>query len=51
HYPTHTMRLQLGIWDARGFPGTAKWAKGPIDRSRAPDRITATFRGVRVECS
>ncbi|KAJ7760520.1 glycoside hydrolase family 16 protein [Mycena metata] len=50
HYPTHTMRLQLGIWDASGSPGTAKWAKGPIDWSRTPDRITATFRSVRVEC-
>ncbi|KAJ7180633.1 glycoside hydrolase family 16 protein [Mycena filopes] len=50
HYPTHTMRLQLGIWDASGSPGTAKWARGPIDWSRAPDRITATFKSVTVEC-
>ncbi|KAF7370643.1 Glycoside hydrolase family 16 protein [Mycena sanguinolenta] len=50
HYPTHTMRLQLGIWDASKPAGTAKWAGGPIDWDNAPDKITATFKSVAVEC-
>ncbi|KAJ6581445.1 glycoside hydrolase [Mycena capillaripes] len=50
HYPTHSMRLQLGIWDASSSAGTAKWAKGPIDWDRAPEKITAIFKSVTVEC-
>ncbi|KAJ7876789.1 concanavalin A-like lectin/glucanase [Mycena leptocephala] len=50
HYPTHSMRLQLGIWDASSPKGTAVWAKGPIDWTHAPDKITATIKSVTVEC-
>ncbi|KAJ7155458.1 glycoside hydrolase family 16 protein [Mycena crocata] len=50
HYPSHTMRLQLGIWDASSPAGTAEWGRGPIDWSRAPDRVTATVKSVAVEC-
>ncbi|KZT07376.1 glycoside hydrolase family 16 protein [Laetiporus sulphureus 93-53] len=50
HFPSHAMRLQLGIWDASSPAGTAQWAKGPIDWSSAPSRMTATFKSVEVEC-
>ncbi|KAJ6591625.1 glycoside hydrolase [Mycena vulgaris] len=50
HYPMHTMRIQLGIWDASASAGTAEWGRGPIDWARAPDRITATVKSVTVEC-
>ncbi|KAF8519666.1 glycoside hydrolase family 16 protein [Gautieria morchelliformis] len=51
HYPSHAMRLQLGIWDASSPLGTAQWAKGPIDWTKAPAEIHALVRGVKVECS
>ncbi|KAJ7091321.1 glycoside hydrolase family 16 protein [Mycena belliarum] len=50
HFPTHTMRVQLGIWDASSPAGTAAWGKGPIDWSRAPDRVTAVVKSITVEC-
>ncbi|KAF7308814.1 Glycoside hydrolase family 16 protein [Mycena kentingensis (nom. inval.)] len=50
HFPTHEMRFQLGIWDASSPAGTAAWAKGPVDWNSAPDRITATFTRVELEC-
>ncbi|KAJ7252750.1 concanavalin A-like lectin/glucanase [Mycena haematopus] len=49
HYPTHSMRLQLGIWDASKPAGTAKWAGGPIDWSKAPEKIMATIKSVAVD--
>ncbi|KAH9829986.1 concanavalin A-like lectin/glucanase [Rhodofomes roseus] len=50
HYPSHPTRLSLGIWDASSPVGTAQWAKGPIDWSNAPERITATITKVSLEC-
>ncbi|KAJ7449671.1 concanavalin A-like lectin/glucanase domain-containing protein [Mycena latifolia] len=50
HYPTHPMRIQLGIWDSSSPAGTAEWGRGPIDWTRAPDKITATVKSVTVEC-
>ncbi|KZT72030.1 glycoside hydrolase family 16 protein [Daedalea quercina L-15889] len=50
HFPSHPVRLSLGIWDASSPTGTAEWAKGPIDWSTAPARITATFTKVVLEC-
>lgn len=50
HYPSHSSRIQLGIWDASNPAGTAKWAKGPIDWRKAPSRISATFSSVEIEC-
>ena len=50
HFPSHTARLQLGIWDASSQAGTAKWAKGPIDWSQTPSQVTAVIRSVTVEC-
>ncbi|KAJ7765378.1 glycoside hydrolase [Mycena maculata] len=51
-YPTHPMRLQMGIWDASNPAGTAKWAGGPVDWSCVPDggRITAVVKSVTVQC-
>ncbi|KAI0915250.1 hypothetical protein AcW1_007081 [Taiwanofungus camphoratus] len=50
HFPSHPTRIQLGIWDASAPAGTAQWAKGPIDWSSAPKKMTATFKSVSVEC-
>ncbi|KII85912.1 glycoside hydrolase family 16 protein [Plicaturopsis crispa FD-325 SS-3] len=50
HYPSHAARLQLGIWDASSPAGTAEWAKGPVDWSKAPEKMTALVRSVTVEC-
>ncbi|KAJ7668360.1 glycoside hydrolase family 16 protein [Mycena rosella] len=50
HYPTHTMRVQLGIWDASSPAGTAEWGRGPVNWTGAPDKITATVKSVTVEC-
>lgn len=50
HYPTHTLRLQLGIWDASNATGTSAWAKGPIDWDSAPETMTAVLRSVTVSC-
>ncbi|KAJ6493589.1 glycoside hydrolase family 16 protein [Mycena vitilis] len=50
HYPSHSMRVQLGIWDASSPAGTAAWGKGPIDWEDAPNRITTTFKSIKVEC-
>jgi len=50
HFPSHPTRIQLGIWDASSPAGTAEWAKGPIDWSTAPARMTAYFKSVTVEC-
>jgi len=50
HFPSHPTRLSLGIWDASSPIGTAEWAKGPIDWSTVPARITATFTKVVLEC-
>lgn len=50
HFPSHPTRISLGIWDASSPAGTAAWAKGPIDWSTAPSRISATFSKVSLEC-
>ncbi|KAJ6610234.1 glycoside hydrolase family 16 protein [Mycena sp. CBHHK59/15] len=43
-------RTNLGIWDASAAAGTAEWARGPVDWTHAPDKITAVIRSVTVEC-
>jgi len=50
HYPTHPLRIQLGIWDASNPIGTSEWARGPINWDTAPARMTAVFKSVTVEC-
>ena len=50
HFPSHAARIQLGIWDASTPIGTAAWAKGPIDWEKAPEKIIAAVRDVKVEC-
>ena len=50
HFPSHAARIQLGIWDASTPFGTAAWAKGPIDWEKAPEKIIAVVRDVKVEC-
>jgi hypothetical protein len=50
HFPTHPLRVQLGIWDASSPAGTAAWAHGPVDWTHAPARSSAIVRSVRVEC-
>ncbi|KAI0825608.1 glycoside hydrolase [Irpex lacteus] len=50
HYPSHAARIQLGIWDASNPAGTSEWARGPIEWSKVPHKMTATFRSVTVEC-
>jgi len=50
HYPSHSARIQLGIWDASSPSGTAAWAKGPIDWKTAPKKMMAVVKGVAVEC-
>lgn len=50
HYPSHPARIQLGIWDASNPAGTSEWARGPIDWSVAPHRMSATFTSLAVEC-
>ncbi|KAI0742066.1 glycoside hydrolase [Daedaleopsis nitida] len=50
HFPTHVSRLQFGIWDASAPEGTSEWARGPIDWSKAPKRMSAVFKSVKVEC-
>ncbi|KAF8216441.1 concanavalin A-like lectin/glucanase domain-containing protein [Mycena galopus ATCC 62051] len=50
HFPSHSLRLQLGIWDASRPTGTCEWAKGPINWKEAPETITATIKSVAVEC-
>ncbi|KAF8310079.1 glycoside hydrolase, partial [Clavulina sp. PMI_390] len=49
-YPSHPMRVQLGIWDAISPEGTSEWAKGPINWSTALLRMIAIFKSVRVQC-
>jgi beta-glucanase (GH16 family) len=51
HYPSHPMRIQLGIWDASAPEGTSEWGKGPIDWSKVPSQMLALFKSVRLECS
>ncbi|KAI0763829.1 concanavalin A-like lectin/glucanase [Trametes elegans] len=50
HYPSHSIRLQLGIWDASAPTGTSEWARGPINWDTAPRRMSASFERVEVEC-
>ncbi|KAI0793621.1 glycoside hydrolase [Fomes fomentarius] len=50
HYPSHVSRLQLGIWDASSPADTSEWARGPIDWSKAPSRMSAVFKSIQVEC-
>ncbi|EED80677.1 hypothetical protein POSPLDRAFT_95351 [Postia placenta Mad-698-R] len=50
HFPSHATRIQLGIWDASSPAGTAQWAKGPIDWTTAPSKMTANFKSIVVEC-
>ncbi len=50
HYPSHVSRLQLGIWDASSPADTSEWARGPIEWSKAPSRMSAVFKSIRVEC-
>ncbi|KAJ8521224.1 hypothetical protein ONZ45_g2015 [Pleurotus djamor] len=49
-YPSHPMRLQLGIWDASSPKGTSEWARGPMAWSRLPDSLTVTVHSITVEC-
>lgn len=49
-FPTHPLRISLGIWDASAPKGTSEWAKGPIHWSQMKDRITARFKSVQVDC-
>ncbi|KAJ7334087.1 glycoside hydrolase family 16 protein [Mycena albidolilacea] len=52
HYPSHSMRLQIGIWDASEHAGTAEWAGGPINWKKEPaDKVMATIKSINVECS
>lgn len=51
HYPTGLARISLGIWDASSPEGTSDWGKGPINWNKAPNTISATVRGVWLECS
>ncbi|KAF7982610.1 hypothetical protein HWV62_27646 [Athelia sp. TMB] len=41
HYPSHPLRLSMGIWDASTPVGTAAWGKGPIDWESAPKQMSA----------
>ncbi|OCH84696.1 glycoside hydrolase [Obba rivulosa] len=50
HYPVRPMRIQLGIWDASSPQGTAAWAKGPVDWTKAPHKTSAMFKNVTVDC-
>ncbi|KAI0085831.1 glycosyl hydrolases family 16-domain-containing protein [Irpex rosettiformis] len=50
HFPSHPARIQLGIWDASNPAGTAEWARGPIEWSKSPHKMAATFKSVTVEC-
>ncbi|GJE90396.1 glycoside hydrolase family 16 protein [Phanerochaete sordida] len=50
HYPSHPARIQLGIWDASNPAGTSEWAKGPIDWTSAPHRMSAAFKSLKIEC-
>ncbi|KAK0189141.1 concanavalin A-like lectin/glucanase [Armillaria mellea] len=50
YYPTHKMRIQMGIWDASGEAGPASWAKGPIEWKTAPGDIRMFIHSVKVEC-
>ncbi|TBU30083.1 glycoside hydrolase [Dichomitus squalens] len=50
HYPSHPARLQFGIWDASAPAGTSEWARGPIDWEKYPERMSAVFESIEVEC-
>lgn len=50
HYPSHPMRVQLGIWDASNPKGTSEWAKGPINWKEAPRSMKSVVRSITVEC-
>ncbi|KDQ50393.1 glycoside hydrolase family 16 protein [Jaapia argillacea MUCL 33604] len=50
HFPSHPVRIQLGIWDASNPAGTAEWAGGPIDWEQVPKRMEAVFKSVQMEC-
>ncbi|KAE9406256.1 concanavalin A-like lectin/glucanase [Gymnopus androsaceus JB14] len=51
HFPTHPLRMQMGIWDGSGAHGTSSWSGGPIDWNSAPERIVMTLRSVTLDCS
>ncbi|OAD74512.1 glycoside hydrolase family 16 protein [Phycomyces blakesleeanus NRRL 1555(-)] len=48
-YPTHAARVQLGLWDGSTKPGTAQWARGPIDWS-LHSSVNAYVKNVVLEC-
>ncbi|KAI8388635.1 concanavalin A-like lectin/glucanase domain-containing protein [Radiomyces spectabilis] len=48
-YPTHPMRIQVGLWDGSFQPGTAEWAAGPINWDKAPE-IAAYIKNIEIEC-
>jgi len=50
HYPSHPVRLSMGIWDASTPVGTAAWSKGPIDWKKSPQAMTAIVKSVSLEC-
>ncbi|KZP16624.1 glycoside hydrolase family 16 protein [Athelia psychrophila] len=50
HYPSHPVRLSMGIWDASTPVGTAAWSKGPINWNTAPDQMAAVVKSVTLEC-
>ncbi|KAF9052251.1 concanavalin A-like lectin/glucanase [Hymenopellis radicata] len=50
YYPTHSLRVQMGIWDASENPDTAAWAKGPINWNDVTQDIRALVRRVTIDC-
>ncbi|KAI8373850.1 concanavalin A-like lectin/glucanase domain-containing protein [Blakeslea trispora] len=49
-FPSQPARVQIGIWDGSGKPGTAEWSRGPIDWS-LPHAITANIKEVQIDCN
>ncbi|CAG8462376.1 3805_t:CDS:2 [Diversispora eburnea] len=49
-FPSNPSYVQLGIWDGSGAPGTAKWANGPIDWTKQPDKLTTIIESVSIKC-
>ncbi|KAI9025203.1 concanavalin A-like lectin/glucanase domain-containing protein [Phycomyces nitens] len=48
-YPTHAARVQLGLWDGSTRPGTAQWARGPIDWTQHTS-VNAYVKNIVLEC-
>ncbi|KAK0189144.1 glycoside hydrolase family 16 protein [Armillaria mellea] len=49
-YPSHCLRIQCGIWDASEHEGTSEWARGPIDWSQQPEKISAYIHSMTLKC-